>query len=387
MKIGDHMKETVLIQQKNRVELTLGWLKKDLVFTSSFVLATASCFIQPPKIESINFHVLISLFNLMLAIKAFEELKLLDKLAINLLNKCRSSKSVSAILVLLCFFISMIVTNDVALLTFVPLTLVISQKAKLPMMETVILQTIAANLGSSLTPMGNPQNLFIYSYFAIKPLSFFITVAFMAILGVLSIYFLIHRLKGAKLQVDLTPVVMNDRKKVMVWGLVLVMIVASIFGILNVQIAFVLTLLISLLFNKRLFLKVDYLLLFTFICFFVFIGNISHTEALQSFASNHLKNADSVYFMSIIFSQFISNVPASILLANFTNDWKPLLLGVNIGGLGTIIASLASVISYKLFIHSNPSEGKPYLIKFTLYNFTFLILFAFAQYAIFKITR
>ncbi|MEH7416844.1 SLC13 family permease [Neobacillus drentensis] len=376
------MKETVLIQQKNKVKIRLGFLKKDLVFTISLVLATLSCFIQAPKLEYINFHVLICLFNLMVAIKAFEELKVLDKLAISLLNKCKNSKSVSAILILLCFFSSMIVTNDVALLTFVPLSLVISKKTTIPMMETVILQTIAANIGSSLTPMGNPQNLFIYSYFGIKPVPFFTTVIFMAILGISSLYILIRRLKTFELKVDLTPVMIVDGKKAVVWGIVLLLIIASIFGILHDQMALMITIMISIVLNKRILVKIDYLLLLTFICFFIFIGNISHAEAVQTFASTSLKNPSSVYFSSIFFSQMISNVPASILLAHFTPDWKPLLLGVNVGGLGTIIASLASVISYKLFIQSNPSEGKPYLTKFTIYNFSFLVFFALLQYAI-----
>ncbi|MCM3727050.1 SLC13 family permease [Neobacillus cucumis] len=381
------MKETVLIQQKNKLEITFALLKKDLVFTFSLVLAALSCFIQPPKLEYINFHVLVCLFNLMLAIKAFEELKVLDKLAISLLNKSKNSKSFSAILILLCFFSSMIVTNDVALLTFVPLTLVISKKTNIPMMVTVILQTIAANIGSSLTPMGNPQNLFIYSYFGIKQVPFFTSIVFMAILGISSLYFLIRKLKSTELKVDLTPVMIVDGKKATVWGIVFIIIIASIFGILHDQMAFIITLMISLLLNKKILVKIDYLLLLTFICFFIFIGNISHAEAVQALARTSLKNSASVYFSSIFFSQLISNVPASILLSHFTTDWKPLLLGVNIGGLGTIIASLASVISYKLFIQSNPSEGKQYLTKFTIYNFAFLLFFALVQFAILKFLK
>ncbi|MGG1679401.1 SLC13 family permease [Neobacillus sp. NRS-1170] len=379
------MKGSVVVKQKYKLSVSFRILKKDLVFTISIILAAASCFTQTPKMEYINFHVLVCLFNLMLVIKALEELKILDKLAISLLNKCKNSKSISAILILLCFFSSMIVTNDVALLTFVPLTLVISKKTKMPMMETVILQTVAANIGSSLTPMGNPQNLFIYSYFGLKPIPFFSTVLFMAILGVSSLYFFIHRLQGNELKVDLTPVSIADWKKALVWGLVLGVIIASIFGIIPYQIAFIITLLISFLLNAKVLLKIDYLLLVTFICFFIFIGNISHSEAVQTFAGASLKNPASVYFSSIFFSQMISNVPASILLANFTMDWKPLLLGVNIGGLGTIIASLASVISYKLFIQSHPSEAKQYLIKFSIYNFSFLAIFALIQYVILKL--
>jgi Na+/H+ antiporter NhaD/arsenite permease-like protein len=379
------VKESVLIQNKKRMKINFSLLKKDMVFTISLLLAVASCFIYPPKLEYINFHVLVSLFNLMLVIKAFEELRLLDKFAISILNKCQNSKSVSTILILLCFFSSMFVTNDVALLTFVPLTIVIGRKTNMPTMETIIFQTIAANIGSSLTPMGSPQNLFIYSYFEISPIPFFTTVLLMVILGISCLYFFIHRLPKRELELSITPITVIDPKKATIWGLVLAIIIASIFGVFHYQVAVIITLIAVLILNRKLLMKIDYLLLITFICFFIFIGNLSHSNALHAVASASLNDSDSVYFSSIFLSQLISNVPASILLASFTTDWKPLLLGVNIGGLGTIIASLASLISYKLFIQANPEDGKKYLIKFSIYNFSFLVFLTSIQYFIFKI--
>ncbi|MFP7298223.1 SLC13 family permease [Neobacillus niacini] len=381
------MKESVLIQNKNRIKLNVNFLKKDLVFTISFFLAMASCFFQSPKIEYLNFPVLISLLNLMIVIKAFEELKVLDKFAISILNKCNNSKAVSAILILLCFFSSMLVTNDVALLTFVPLTLVISRKTGMPMMETIILQTIAANIGSSLTPMGNPQNLFIYSYYGITALPFFATVLIIAILGIISLYIFIKRLDRKELSVEIPESNVNYPKTTIIWGIVLIVIIASIFGVISYKAAFIVTLITAVILNRPLLFKIDYLLLLTFICFFIFVGNISNTSVIHSLANASLKDSESVYFHSILLSQFISNVPASILLAEFTSNWKPLLLGVNIGGLGTIIASMASVISYKLYIQSNPSEGKKYLLKFSLYNFSFLAFLTLIPYLIFKILK
>jgi Na+/H+ antiporter NhaD/arsenite permease-like protein len=377
------VKESVLVQENKKIKLKFGFLKKDILFTVSLILAVTSCLVHPPKMEYINFQVLISLFSLMLTIKALEELKFLDKLAISIINKCNNSRSVSAIMILLCFFSSMFVTNDVALLTFVPLTLVVSRKTKMPMMETIILQTIAANIGSSLTPMGNPQNLFIYSHYGIKPIPFFTTVLFIAILGMSLLYFIIKRMPKKELKVVLTPLPVNAWEKPAVWGLVLAIIIAFIFGVVSYQVAFVVTLMTVIILNVKLLMKIDYLLLLTFICFFIFIGNLSNSNTLQAFASASLKDPTSVYFSSIFLSQLISNVPASILLAEFTQDWKPLLLGVNIGGLGTIIASLASVISYKLFTQANPNESKKYLIKFSIYNFSFLALITLIQYFIF----
>lgn len=379
------MKEYVIIQNNKRINLKFDFLKKDMVFTLSLILAIASCFLHTPKIEYINPKVMVSLFNLMIAIKAFEELKLLDKFAITILNKCNNSRTVSAILISLCFVCSMFVTNDVALLTFVPLTLIISKKTNMKMMETIILQTVAANIGSSLTPMGNPQNLFIYSYYEIKPMAFFATILLIAMLGIGLMYFSIKRLPKSELKVGLPTISIVNRKEALIWGIVLAVIIASILGLISYQIGLMITLITVALLNRNLLLKIDYLLLITFFSFFIFIGNISNTNAVHAFASANLKDSTSVFFSSIFLSQLISNVPASILLSHFTTDWKPLLLGVNLGGLGTIIASLASVISYKLFIQANPQDSKMYLIKFSIYNFTFLVFLTLVQYVIFKI--
>lgn len=376
------MKESVLIQNKKKININFSFFIKDKVFTISLLLAIASCFIHPPKLEYVNIHVLVSLFSLMIAIKALDEHRVLDKVAISIVSRCNSSKSVSAILIFLCFFSSMFVTNDVALLTFVPLTLVISKRTSTPMMETIILLTIAANIGSSLTPMGNPQNLFIYAHYGLNPTTFFNTAFSIAVLGIVALYFLIDRLHGKQLKVNLAPIRVKNRKTAMIWGLVLAVIIMSIFGVISDQIAFAVTLVTVFLFNKKLLMKIDYSLLLTFICLFIFVGNISHTNAVQAVASASLKDSSSVYFSSILLSQLISNVPASILLAEFTTDWKPLLLGVNIGGLGTIIASMASVISYKLYIQVNPKETKKYLLTFSFYNFSFLAFFTFVQYFI-----
>jgi Na+/H+ antiporter NhaD/arsenite permease-like protein len=376
------MKELVIRQKEKKIDLNLDFLKKDLVFTISLTLAIISCFFHQPKWQYINFPVLISLFNLMIVIKAFEELKLLDKFAVSILNKCNNSKGISTILIFLCFFSSMFVTNDVALITFVPLTLIISKKTKLNMTETIILQTIAANIGSSLTPMGNPQNLYIFSHYGLKPLQFLSTILFLALVGICSLYIFIQRLNNQSLKVELPVIQIADRKKTMIWGIVFCLIILSILGIIHYLFAFMFTLLTVSILDRRILMKIDYLLLITFICFFIFIGNLSSFDLVSSFVGKNLKDSTSVFFSSIFISQFISNVPASIFLSKFTEDWQPLLLGVNIGGLGTIIASMASVISYKLFIQKYPSESKPYLLKFSLYNFSILVFLMLFQYIV-----
>ncbi|WP_147535173.1 SLC13 family permease [Bacillus marasmi] len=246
------MKEIVITQTKNRFNVNFNFLKKDMVFTISLLLAISTSFVNTPKLEYINLEVMVSLFNLMIVIKALEELKVLDKFAIDILNKSSHSRTVSAVLIFLSFVSSMFVTNDVALLTFVPLTLIISKKTSLNMMETVILQTIAANIGSSLTPMGNPQNLFIYSYFELKAMPFFSAILLIAVVGIGMLLFSLKRLPKTELDVDLSAIIIDNRNQALIWGILLIVIIASIFGVINHLFAFFVTLFIITWLNRSL---------------------------------------------------------------------------------------------------------------------------------------
>lgn len=368
------MSEYIYRLNKRIINFSFDIFKKDIVFTIALVLAVASCFLYTPKLQYIDFKVIFSLFNLMLVVKAFEELKILDKVAIKIVNKYNNYRKISLVLILLCFFSSMLITNDVALITFVPLTLIISSKTKVQMIDTIIFQTLAANIGSSLTPMGNPQNLFIFSHYGLAPQQFFAAVGVFVIVGGVWLYVLNRKIKNKALEVKLESVKLSNKREGLVWAAVFCFITASILGFVSYMVAFTVTILAVLILNKSLLTKIDYLLLVTFVCFFIFIGNISNVDSIYSYMSKHLNSQASVYLSSLFSSQFISNVPAAILLSNFTDNWKPLLMGVNIGGMGTIIASLASVISYKLYIKDNFQAGKQYMLKFTVYNFVGLIL-------------
>jgi len=360
-------------------------LKKDPVFFASVILAAASCFVALPRLEYIDFKVLACLFNIMVVIKAFEELHLLEKLSISILNRCNDSRMVSLVLIGLSFFSSMVFTNDVALLTLVPLALMIGKKSGLDIMQTVILQTLAANIGSSLTPMGNPQNLYLFSFYGLKASQFFATVGIFSATGFLWLLLLNRMCKNTMLQFTLDTVEIKDKKRAALWGAVFVFIVLSVFGIVPYSAAFLVTVAAALLLNRRLLLKADYPLLITFICFFIFIGNISHIPVVNTWMKGLLGSGTSTYFSSILLSQAISNVPSAILLSGFTVHWKELLLGVNVGGMGTIIASLASVISYKLYIGEKPENAGKYMLKFAIYNTVSLGFFALLNYLLLQL--
>lgn len=350
------------------------FIKKEIVLVIALSLAIITSFISFPKLEYIDFKVLVLLFNLMIVVAAFKELKVLDKIATSLLKKCTSSKAILFTLVFITFFSSMIVTNDVALITFVPLTLIIGKKANIKPLKIIVFQTIAANLGSALTPMGNPQNLFIYSYFNINSIEFFkITLPLVLLSLVVLVAFMI---KGKKMNLnfDVEDIEIENKRNVAIFSILFFIILLSVFHLIDYRIAFIITVITIFVLNKKLFEDVDYSLLITFIGFFIFIGNISSMDIVKNFMENILSSGKSTFISSILASQVISNVPATMLISAFTPYYKELLLGVNIGGLGTLIASLASVISYKLYIKEYAEDSSNYMKEFALYNILGLII-------------
>ncbi|MCB2293526.1 anion transporter [Clostridium algoriphilum] len=369
---------------KNKILQILNLLKNEVVFSVALFLAIVSSFLSIPKVEYIDFKVLITLFNLMIIVSALKHMKILDKIAISLLTKFDNYKKISFILIYITFFSSMLITNDVALITFIPLTLIISKRASISPMKLVIFQTLAANIGCGLTPMGSPQNLFIFSYYNLGAFEFFKVMLPFTLLGVLWLFILNIVEKNKKLQFELEDIIIENKFQVLIFFVLFLFIILSVFNIINYKLAFIITLLVVLVLNKKLLANVDYILLLTFVCFFIFIGNLSSLPFIALFAKAFLYNKTTTYFSSIFLSQFISNVPCSIFLANFTSNWKELLLGVNIGGLGTIIASLASVISHKLYMNDRTSNAQSnYIILFSFYNIISLLVFTIINYFIF----
>lgn len=349
------------------------FVKKECVLVIALTLAILSSIFSIPKVSYIDFKVLILLFNLMVVVAAFKDLKVLDSIAIGLLKKCNTYTSISLSLVFLTFISSMIVTNDVALITFVPLSIVISKKANINVLKIVVFQTLAANLGSSFTPMGNPQNLFIYSFYNLSPIDFFKITLPIVILAVLFLVLLVLKDKKMNLSLDLEDVKIDNKRDVYLFSALFLIILLSVFHIIDYKVTFLITIIMVLLLNKKLFSQVDYSLLVTFIGFFIFVGNISTMNVVKNFMEGILGSPESTFLSSVLSSQFISNVPATMLLSGFTNHFKELLLGVNIGGMGTLIASLASVISYKIYTSEFGNDN--YMKSFTFYNILGLVVF------------
>ena len=367
------MSQIIQTQKGKKKSSFIEFLKKECVLVIAVTLAILSSFISMPKLSYIDFKVLILLFNLMVVVAAFKELKFLDSIAIGLLKKCNTYTSISLALVFITFISSMIVTNDVALITFVPLSIVIARKANINVLKIVIFQTLAANLGSSFTPMGNPQNLFIYSFYNLSPIDFFKITFPIVILAVLFLVLLVFKDKKMNLSLDLEDVKIDNKRDVYLFGGLFLIILLSVFHVIDYKVTFLITIVMVLILYKKLFSQVDYSLLITFIGFFIFVGNISTMDVVKNFMEGILNSPKSTFLASVLSSQVISNVPATMLLSGFTDHFKELLLGVNIGGMGTLIASLASVISYKIYASEFGNDN--YMKSFTFYNILGLIIF------------
>lgn len=352
-----------------------GVLKKEPVFSISFLLAALTQVFVPVNPGAIDWKVIISLFNLMAVIVALEKYKILDSISRGLMGRFHNLRFLSMGLIILTGISAMLVTNDVALLTLIPVTIMIGKKCSFNPAWVVILQTLAANLGSSLTPMGNPQNLFLYEYYHLGPWEFIKLLFPLVFIGFIFSLMLAFKVPETPINYPVEQCQENISSKRQLFYLVFFMItILSIFRYIDYRIMFISTLAIIFLLDRDLFSKIDYYLLGTFGAFFIFVANL--TEILSGAANDlslTMAGEGHTFLLGVLFSQFISNVPAAILLANFSGHYQELLWGVNVGGMGTIVASLASVISYKLY--AKEYSTKDYLIKFHVVNFGGLIFF------------
>lgn len=349
-------------------------LKKDMVLAVALFLGLISSFYNRPQLSYIDFGVLSVLLSLMLVVAGLKEIKFLDWVAVELLKLCTGERQLAIALVGITYVSSMFVTNDVALLTFVPLALVIGKSLKLDMARIVILQTMAANLGSMFTPPGNPQNLFLFAHYGYTAGAFFKVMAVPTIIsiGLLTVFLARGRNRSFVLELSSLPV--PEKKLTVLYIFLLLLNIIAVLKFVDKYLALAITAACIAAVQRRLFKAVDYSLLLTFIGFFIFIGNISKSELVLHLQQSVLGSATGTYLAGVLASQFISNVPAAMLLAGLTIEADALLLGVNVGGLGTLIASMASVISYKLFCAEHPWLSNQYLKMFLYYNFASLII-------------
>ena len=356
----------------------LAWLRGEPVLVISALCALASMLLTPPSAAYLGYidqRVLILLFSLMAVVAGLQDCGLFEVLAQKLLSGRRRMKVLTLLLVLLPFFSSMLVTNDVALLTFVPfavltLGLVGRQERLIPV---VVLQTLAANLGSMATPVGNPQNLYLYNTYAMAPGQFFAVILPLTLVSLIALTAacLVGKDETIEVRFPEKATVRHVRRLVLLVVL-FALCLLCVFHVIGEWVLLAVVLVSLLIAGRDLLPRVDYALLATFVCFFVFAGNIGAVPALRELLTKALDWNAAV--VSGLASQVISNVPAALLLSGFTDDWRGLLLGTDIGGLGTPVASLASLISLKLYLRTPGARLGRYLLVFTGANAAGLLL-------------
>lgn len=355
--------------------------RKNTVMVIAFFAALITCFIVPPDKEYlgyIDFKTIACLFGVLAVVRALRNLRFFYKIASEIVKKFKTTRRAILALVYITFIGSMLIANDMALLTFLPLGYYVLRTTgqERHMAFTFIMQNIAANLGGMLTPFGNPQNLFLYTKFEIPTGEFMAIMAPPFVIAIIMITVCCLFVEDERLEIVDDEIILPPGKTtiyLVLFALSIMMVFRSVpytWGALIIA--------VSIFFmDKYALKKVDYPLLLTFVFFFIFAGNMGRIDAVRA-VFGFLLEKNTLLF-STLSCQVISNVPSAILLSQFTDNYRELLWGVNIGGAGTLIASLASLITLREYTKRNKGKTREYIVKFSLYNFMFVIVLTAAM--------
>ena len=356
-----------------------GFIRKNLVMVIALVAAVITCFFVPPDkayLDYFDFKTLTCLFCVLAVVCALKNINFFYMLAQRIVRIFKNARMAVLALVYITFLGSMLIANDMALLTFLPLGLfVLSSTGKTRYMAfTFIMQNIAANLGGMLTPFGNPQNLYLYTKFNIPNGEFMSIMAPPFVLAVVLITLC------CLIFVKAEPLALPDQKmsvpagRTAIYMALFALAIAIVFRGIPYWIGLIIIPAVLIFMDRQALKMVDYPLLFTFVFFFVFSGNMARIPAIRSIFSFLMEK--NTFLFSVASCQVISNVPSAILLSQFTANYRDLLLGVNIGGVGTLIASLASLITFREYTKQNKGKTLYYVLLFTAFNFAFLAILA-----------
>ncbi|MGM9642089.1 MAG: SLC13 family permease [Eubacteriales bacterium] len=349
---------------------------KNPIVCIAFLAAIVTCFFVPPDQEYFGYFdwkTLSCLFCTLAVVTAFKQIRFFEFVAHKIVVCFRNVRNVTFALVAITYFGSMLLANDMALITFLPLGYFVltacNQRKHLA--YVFVLQNVAANLGGMLTPFGNPQNLYLFSYFDIPTEEFFSIMLVPSLVAFVSIFALCFFIKREQLTVPEERIRLNVPKTV-AYGILFLISVLIVFKAFPYWIGLVIVSVGIFILDRQAFRHVDYGLLFTFCAFFLFSGNLARIEAVRSLLSKLVEL--SPLLVGSLLCQFISNVPTAVLLSHFTMNYPALLIAVNIGGLGTPIASLASLITFRQFRATDAQHTGKYLAIFSIVNFSLLAL-------------
>ena len=354
-------------------------IKKNVVMFVALAAALITCFIIPPDrqyLDYFDFKTLTCLFCVLAVVCALKNIQFFYILAKKIVQIFRNARMSILALVYITFIGSMLIANDMALLTFLPLGLfVLSTTGKTKYMAfTFIMQNIAANLGGMLTPFGNPQNLYLYTKFEIPNGEFMSIMVSPFLLAVTLITLCcIIFVKPEPLEMAGEKVKLPVARTV-VYLVLFALAIVIVFRGIPYWIGLIVIPAVLIFMDRKALKMVDYPLLLTFVFFFVFSGNMARIPAVRELFSMLLEK--STLLFSVLSCQVISNGPSAILLSQFTDNYRELLLGVNIGGVGTLIASLASLITFREYTKQNKGQTGRYILLFSAFNFGFLIILA-----------
>lgn len=353
--------------------------RKNAVMLIALFLAIVTCFFIPPDAQYLEYFVLNTLSCLLAVLAivcALKNVNFFYFLAERTVKFFKTARSSVLALVYITFIGSMLIANDMVLLTFLPLGYLVltNTKKEKYMIFTFVMQNVAANLGGMLTPFGNPQNLYLYSKFNIPTLEFWGIMVIPFALSVLMITVCCLIFVKKEPLVFEGETARPEPKRTSLYLVLFVLSIVMVFRVAPYWIGLPIILVVLLIVDRNALARVDYPLLLTFVCFFIFAGNMARIDAVRAFFYN-LLSINTLLF-SALACQVISNVPSAILLSQFTENYAPLLIGVNIGGVGTLISSLASLITFREYCSHNPGKSGRYLGIFSAFNFSFLVILA-----------
>lgn len=354
----------------------ISFFKANTVFCLAAFLAFVTAFFVLPSmdyISYIDFRVLGLLFSLMTVVAGLQKAGIFAMVTVRLFRLLHTVRQMAGVMIFACFFASMWITNDVSLITFVPFALVAFHESgeEKELIKVVVLQTIAANLGSMCTPVGNPQNLYLYLVSGMDALSFVSLLLPYTVISFLLLCLSLFLFPARPVKPLDGGLVHWPIHQLVLYGVLFLFCMMTVGNILDWRLTTGLVLGAVLFFDRPVLKRVDYILLLTFAAFFIFIGNLKHIDFIYNFLTAHTEGHE--FLVSLLASQVISNVPAAILLSGFTENYAGLMLGTDIGGLGTLIASMASLISYKIYTARLGQAGK-FLFTFTWMNGVFLVI-------------
>ncbi|WEV51222.1 SLC13 family permease [Lactobacillus sp. ESL0731] len=346
----------------------------DRILQITAVVTIVSLFFARPRLGDINLHTIFSVAAMLIIIQIYAYLHVLDVLAYKLTSIADNTRKLNILFTLLAIIAGMFLGNDITALTLIPLYLNIAKRYNLPQILPVTLIGMGANIGAAFTPWGNPHNIFLVSKYSVNALTFF-SWSLPYLLSSLVITFIIfHFIPRKQIPVQETKQINISVRPTVITTVVFAFFFLGVFKVVNVAWPMLAAIILAFLINPRILLKVDFALLLTFTCFFIFISDIQQIPIIVTIIHTMINSESSTYFTSILSSQIISNVPATILVGKFTPYAKALFLGTNIGGFGSPIGSMANMLVLKTFIQNGTVSRNEFFKKWTVMQFIGLLI-------------